>query len=90
MPRAYEPGERWSIAVHPWVREPRIQLAGIDIAEVLCGCGDEHARARLIAESPERDELLREVEVLLRFVAEENGAEDLLARIRATLARTED
>lgn len=81
MPRAYEPGERWPTQTYS--HGSFVAVSSHNWVGPLTA-----SQATLIAESLLRDELLREVEVLLRFVAEENGAVDLLTRIRETLERT--
>ena len=94
MPRAYEPGERWE-AFQDMVVDavPTSPGRHKQWTMALCRVGtweDRCARARLIAESPERDELLREVEQVLADSPALNGLwSDLLARIRDTLGRTE-
>lgn len=92
MPRAYERRERW-LAIEAYVEQR------MDGGEVICRAhGDdpahEDAIARLIAESPERDELLHAIEEWLTDALRVelhrlDEAKALLARIRATLARTE-
>ena len=92
--RAYQSGERWK--AYPsrsrWEIESDKHFDGV--ADVFAcyaepPAADAEARARLIAESPLRDELLREIEDVI-CEAQGEHIRGLLARIRDTLARTED
>ena len=86
--RAYKPGERWLPTYDAQVvrDEPLLGL----IANVRAKEVPQLSVARLIAESPIRDELLREIEAVLADTADMSGLWlDFLARIRDTLGRTE-
>lgn len=89
--RAYEPGERWRAS-----GSAVLDADGDMRARTTAGVTRvDEALARLIAESPERDELLREIEEWIGDLESEEpddmaARDSLLSRIRATLARTED
>ena len=96
MMRAYEPGKRWQ-AFGFMVVEAELSPSGKQWTMAICEIGTDEqrkARARLIAESPLRDELLHDIALALSDAALD-GSEpygewhDLRTRIRDTLARTE-
>ena len=98
MPRAYEPGQRWE-AFQDLVVEATPSPSGKQWTMARCEIGTEEqrrARARLIAESPERDELLHAIEEWFLWYQgsqiEPNpkpNSIDLMDRIRDTLGMTE-